>query len=409
MSKSAPKPPDYTGAAEAQARSSREVTEQQTWANRPDINTPFGNQTWEQQRVWDPATQQYLNKWTQNTELTPETQAALDSQMNVQMGRSQLAESMLGRAQDEYGNPMDWSQFTELAGTPQGPQYGQGLSPYGTTPQANQYSPEAVQRQLSTEGLQSVDPSQRYYDNAGDAIYNQFSSRAEPQFERDTERLRTQLYNQGLREGDEAYDRELEKLRQSQGDARQQASYQATIGAGQEAARMHGMDTTTRGQQFGERESSGAFANQAANQALMQQLGIGGQQFQEQMAQGGMDDSRRNQQANEQLAFGQNQFANNMQSANYQNQLRQQQIAEQMQKRGFSLNEINAILTGQQVGMPQMPGFSQAGAAQATQYLPAAGMQHQANMDQFNAQQAGFNNLMGGITGLAGAIKPFGF
>jgi SOS response regulatory protein OraA/RecX len=37
-----------------------------------------------------------------------------------------------------------------------------------------------------------------------------------------------------------------------------------------------------------------------------------------------------------------------MSSANYQNQLRQQQIAEDMQRRGYSLNEINAILTGQQ-------------------------------------------------------------
>ena len=46
-----------------------------------------------------------------------------------------------------------------------------------------------------------------------------------------------------------------------------------------------------------------------------------------------------------------------MQAANYANALRQQQIGEAMGRRGQSLNEINALLSGQQVGMPQMPTF----------------------------------------------------
>src|SRR5690606_6038886 len=99
MSKNAPDPPDYQAAAQEQAQSSREVTEQQTWANRPTINTPFGQQTWEVTPVWDPATNQYINTWTQNTNLTPESQAALDAQMDITMGRSNLANSMLGRVQ----------------------------------------------------------------------------------------------------------------------------------------------------------------------------------------------------------------------------------------------------------------------------------------------------------------------
>lgn len=354
MSKSAPAAPDYAGAANAQAESSREVTEQQTWANRPTINTPFGQQTWEVTPTWDPSTGQYLNSWTQNTNLTPESQAALDSQMRIQQGRSGLAESLLGRAENEYGDTMDWSKFDQLAKTPQG----------------QQYTPEQIQRSLDTSGMQNVDPSQRYSKQAEDAIYGQWSNRMDPQFTRDTDQLRTQLHNSGLKEGDQAYDIEMEKLRQSQGDARTNAQYQATIGAGEEASRMFGMDSGTRAQQFQERQAGGAFANSAAQQAM-----------------------------NQQLQTGQANFNQGMQGAEYQNRLRQQQISEEMQRRGFSINEINAILTGQQVGMPSMPGFNTAQRSEGNQALTAADMQGQAALDAFNAQQQQQQSMMSGIAG----------
>lgn len=497
MSKSTPAPPDYGAAAEAQAASSREVTEQQTWANRPTINTPFGQQTWEVTPVWDPSTGQYLNTWTQNTNLTPESQSALDSQMRLQQGRSNLAEGLLGRAQQEYGQPMNWSQFTQLAQAPQVPQYGQNLpgfeqlpqvpqygqnlSPQGTAlqgsdysamlaglpqrgqgPQQNQYNAEDIQRQLSTEGLQNVDPSQRYYGQAGDAIYNQWANRQEPRMAQESEAMRSQLYNMGLKEGDEAYNREMNRLSQNQNDARQQAQYQATIGAGQEAQRMFGMDMGTRQQQFGERGAQGAFANSAAQQAMQQQLAMGGQRFQEQLAGGQFSDAqraaalneqfgagdrrfseqaarsqqmdaqraaqlqeqmgigaqqfqqqmqranqgdvRRQQVGQEQLAFGGQQFNQQMQGANYQNQLRQQQIAEEMQRRGFSLNEINSILTGQQVGMPSMPSFNAANRSEGVQALQAAGMQSQDAWNAYNAQQ---QQTQGTLSGIAGAAMMF--
>jgi hypothetical protein len=68
--------------------------------------------------------------------------------------------------------------------------------------------------------------------------------------------------------------------------------------------------------------------------------------------------------------------------------LRQQQIAEVMQQRGFTLNEINAILTGQQIGMPSMPGFNTAGVAQGADLTGAARDSYSAEMDAFSAQQA---------------------
>jgi len=308
VSKSTPAAPDYRAAAQEQAQSSREVTEQQTWANRPTINTPFGQQTWEVTPQWDPATGQYLNTWTQNTNLTPESQEALDAQQRITAGRSGLAESLLGRSEDEFGEAMDWSKFDELAGTPEAGNYG------------------------------GADP---YYQKSEDAIYNKFKNRMGPEFERQQDRLRTQLYNTGLKEGDQAYDTEMRKLREQQSDADEQAMFQSIIGSGADASRRQAMD-----------------------------LGAGGQRFGEQM-----------------------------QAANFQNTKRQQQIAEQLQRRGFSLNEINAILNGQQVGMPSMPGFNTAQRSEGVQALNAAQLTGQANLDAFNAQQQGTQGMLSGLAG----------
>lgn len=80
---------------------------------------------------------------------------------------------------------------------------------------------------------------------------------------------------------------------------------------------------------------------------------------------------------------------------------RNRQLAEQMQKRGFTLNEINAIISGQQVGMPDMPNFNQAGRQAATDYSGAATQQGQANLDSFNAEQAAMQGMMQGGASMA--------
>jgi len=315
MSKDAPKAPDYEAAAERQAQSSREVTEQQTWANRPDQTTPWGQTTWENQMEWDPSTEQNINRWSQTTTLDPDAQAALDSQLRLTRDRSQLAEGMTGRMPTEYGNAMDWNGIRAGGGD--------------------------VDPRLT-------DSSAKYRKDAEDAIYNQWSARALPEQERATDDMRTQLYNMGLSEGDPAYMREMEKLRNSQGDQQRMAQYQATIGSGAEAQRMYGMDAGANAQNFGQE----------------------------------------------------------MTASNYETQQRQQQIAEQMQQRGFTLNEINAILHGQQVGMPAMPTFNTAQRAEGNQALTAAQMTGQSELDRFNAQQQAMQGMMSGIGSIGGAFMP---
>jgi hypothetical protein len=298
--KSAPPPPDYTAAAIASGESSKEVTEQQTWANRPDQFTPWGSTTWQNQQVWDPSTEQYLNRWAQSTNLTPEAQAALDSQMRLQMGRSQLGESLYDRMADEYSTPMDWNSL---------PEWGESLAG----------GDEARQR-------------------AEDALYSRATSRLDPQWENAQADKEAQLAAQGLRPGDAAYDRAMNEFNMAKTDAYDQARTGAITGGGQEATRQQAMD---------------------------------------------------------------------QQASAYQNTMRQAQLAEAMQQRGFSLNEINALLTNQQVGMPQMPGFSQASAAQAVDYLGATDMGYQAALGAHSADQAGQQGMFSGLGSIAGAAMMF--
>lgn len=421
MTKSTPDPPDYRAAAEETAQSSKNVTEQQTWANRPTINTPFGQQTWDVTPTWDPSTGQYLNSWTQNTYLTPESQNALDSQMRITQGRSNLAEGMIGRTADEYGQPMDWNQFTGLADRPENAQYGDIPDVPEYSPEeiqrtlgVNEYNPVDFQQNLDTSNLQDVDPSQRYNDQAINALNERFDSRMEPRLQRQAEAKRTQLLNQGLKPGDEAYDTAMEEMNQDQGDQRRQADLDAILTGGQEAERYHGMDLGTRQNQFGEREAAGGFSNDASQRQLEQILGIGGQKFNESSTAGAFANSAAGQALQQKLGIGaqkfqqdtarseigdsraNNAFNQNMQGAEYQNRLRQEQIAEEMQRRGFTINEMNAILNGQQVNMPNMPGFNAAQASQATNYTGAAQDQYGAEMDAFNAQQQQMQGLMQG-------------
>jgi hypothetical protein len=61
---------------------------------------------------------------------------------------------------------------------------------------------------------------------------------------------------------------------------------------------------------------------------------------------------------------------------------------------------MNALMSGQQVQTPQMPGFQTAVGSQPVQSLSAAQMTGQSMMDQFNAQQQQTQGMMSGAMGL---------
>ena len=277
-----PPAPDYRGAAEATAESSRIATNQQMYFNRPEISTPFGSESWSYQPTTDPVTGEQYTTASLESQLNPLSQEALDAQLRVQSARSGFAENMLGRVEGGYQEDPDFSQFGDY------------------------------------QGLDS-DPNQVRED-----AFGRMSSLYAPQREQDRSRLETQLSNQGIQRGTRAW----ENAMRSQGDAEMRQDLQLMQGSMAEAQGQVGLETT---------------------------------------------------------------------AANYANNLRQMQIAEMLQQRQTPLNELNALLTGQQVSQPQMPGFQSAGRSETTDYSGAMAATAQHEMDIYNTEQASKDALTSGL------------
>ncbi len=320
--------PDFGDVAAAQGEENRRSVQDQLFANRPNINTPWGSQSWTQSPYTNPETGEETLQWTMNQSLDPRLQEIFNKQTAIQGGRTDLAGMLTGRMGNEFGQEMDWSGLTPAAETPQMQQT------LGEGPIADPYQTRQA---------------------AENSVYSQAMSRLNPQFESQRSALEIKMRNQGLQPGDEAWNAQMSGLDQRQTDATNQALWSAN-----EAGRAES------GQMFG------------------QQMG-------------------RNQNAFQQALAANNQnFGQMMQSAGFQSQARQQQLTEAMQQRGFSLNEINALLSGQQVSMPQMPNFN---TAQAATPAPV----YQGAQDNYNAGQASTQNWMNLAGGLAGAAMGGGF
>jgi hypothetical protein len=363
---SAPAAPDYMGATQLQGEISKENLNTQNYANRPTINTPFGSQTWGTQAVKDPATGQVVTSWTQNNSLAPGLQDALNDQMSIQAGRSDLAGSFMNRVASDYSQPMDYSSLPALTSANQ-----VGSLQTGTT----DYTPG-----LSTS-FNFGSPLPQYDSSFRDTVSNQLMERMRPTHDYQQSQLETKLANQGFTQGSEAYNRALNELNQRQSAER----FNALDQSGNEAQRLYNMQMGTAQQGYQQNLGAAQFQNQALGQASALDLA--------------------NMQARNQ-AMSQ-QYGLNQQYANQQNQLRQQAIAEQMQRRGMSLNEMNALLSGQQVQMPNMPTFNAAGRAETPNIMGAMQNQYDAQLGAYNAQQAGFNNLLGAGAQLGSAAFMF--
>jgi hypothetical protein len=420
MGKSSPAPIDYEAAALAEGEYAKDVTAQQTWANRPIQNNPWGSITWGQDQVIDPGTGKPVTQWTQNTQLAQPLNEALWAQMNMQNSRSQLGAGMMGALKNQYFtegddgqmyyNAPDWEGAGGMM-TPDAPQYLSlqdmpdmwghlqwDIPSYETTGQL---------RQLDYSGLPGVDSPEFTLDRAENATYNRMAGRLEEQFGGEQQALDIKLRNQGLVPGDEAYEAQMRNFNQRKTDAFQTAQNEAIMAGGREAERMFGMQSQRRGQYGGELMDLGNFANQAAMNDFQQRMAAGqaGWDATRQAAQ--FQNQARQQSLQERMgAMG---FNNQQQYqyADYYNKMRQQQINEYMTQRGFTLNEIQALLNNQQVGLPQFNQFTQATKSDTAPILQGAQMQGEWNTAQANADNAFMNNLMGGAANIAGMAGMF--
>ena len=350
---SAPPAPDYTGAAQAQSKSSVETTNMANYANRPTINTPYGGQNWTTEAVTDPATGQQVTKWTQNTTLAPQSQAALDSQLAMQQGRSDIANRLMPQAEAAVTNPIDYSS----------------MSPAGTTPTASNFQSLGAAPQLNTDFQQNTPTYDKAYVQD---LQNQALEYMRPDQEHQQELMASKLANQGITAGSEAYNTAMRQM----ADQQSRDKYNALNTAMSQGSQMFNNQLAANNQNMN--------AMNFGNAALSQQQGLN-----QNVAQFNNTNA-------------QNVFAQQQNIANYQNQLRQQQIAEAQQRQLQPLNNINALLTGQQVGMPQMPSFNANQAAQPVNYLGAAQAQGNYNMQNQSMQNASANSQMGGLSSMLG-------
>jgi len=190
----------------------------------------------------------------------------------------------------------------------------QGLNPMGQVPTAQYTLPEG-----------DIGDPYETRQRAEDAMYNQAQSRIAPQQETQRQKLEVKMRNQGLRPEDAAWQSQVESQGNQFNDQNNQAIWSANQAGLAESGQMYG-----------------------------QQLGANQNTY------------------NQALGANQQNYAQSMGNSAYANQIRQQQLTEAMTKRGFSLNEINALLSGQQVGMPSMPDFSSAESAQPSSMMTGA-------------------------------------
>lgn len=106
-------------------------------------------------------------------------------------------------------------------------------------------------------------------------------------------------------------------------------------------------------------------------------------------------------------ASGQN-FNQNLASNQYNDTRYAQDRTFDLQDRSQSLNELNALLNGQQVGLPQMPGFTNSGVSAGPNYTGAAAQQGQWSQQQAANQNSSFGGLLGGAVGIGSAAMGAG-
>ena len=350
--------PDYEAQAIAQGEASRQNLEAQTAANRPTQINPWGTVDWSKEAKWDDATKQKVNRWTQETTLAPQLQSALDNEMALMQGRSGLAAGMMGDLGTDYGQRMDWDQY----GDPTQLRSRADLSGIGLDPR---------QRQLDYSDAYNIDDPVYGVQKAEDAFYDRGAQRLDRRMGNQAEDMEVKLRGQGLQPGDQAYDRAMKDFEEERTDAYQALANESIMASGTEAERMFGMQKDLRGVNTSEEETAAEFGNRARDQGF-----------------------------NERLLAGNYNQAKDLQQANYANQLRQQDITEGMAQRGQRLNEVNALISGQQVAQPTFQPFNQAGVAQAPQLLQAAGMQGQQQAANTSADNAMMGNVIGGAASM---------
>jgi len=356
----APPPPDYAAAATAQGAANIDAARTQGRMNNPNVVNPYGRQM----VTWDGDTP------TLTQTLSPEEQAIYEQDAANRLGMGRLANQGIGSAQGIIGSELDLGAAGDV---PEAYQMGAGpeaLSLATLSPMMRNY--------YGAQGLPDLTSGEQL---RGQAIES-FMQRGNQDLADRGEQLQSDLRARGIAPGTKAYEREMQRLDQARNDLRTQAEQYA----GGEASRLAGLESSRRGQLYGEQTNDAnlGFSQDAA--VRQAQLAAQGQRFNQQGQ--GLELGMR----------GQNQ------RFSQQDTNRRQRIAELMARRQVPLNEIIGLASGSQVSNPfSMPGYAQNAQVAAAPIFGAAQAQDSANMGRYQQQSANFNNMVSGLASLGGS------
>lgn len=364
-----PEAPDYAAAAKETAAGNLAAAEQATNANRANQYTPWGNLTWKNNAQFDQAgyDSALANYNQQRADLEAQANYRPDDFslndgntagfLQAASARNKLR-GLTAPDRNSFQGADNWQQTITLSPEMQAlfnqdMQLQQGL--FGAQNSALDRVNAGMNQGFdlsgipaggqvfnpSGQGLDVYDPTQQT-NNAAALLMERMA----PELDRQSEALRTQLANQGLQPGTAAYATAMDAMGRQRNDANVQAQLQG-IGLGmQQQGQTFGQGLSNRGMLAGEQNQAYAQAEQA----------------------------------------------------------RQRAMAEQAYLRNLPLNELNALRTGNQVGLPQFPGYSQQATTAGPDALGAANAQYQAALGNSNASAAGKSGLLGGIGGAGGGI-----
>src|SRR5215831_17219509 len=314
MGKSAPAPPpapDYTGAAIAQGQANLQAGEQSSSLSNPNIVSPYGTQT----VTWGDTGINGSPQATVTQQLTPDAQAALTSQQNVQRSLAGLAQQGATQASGILGTPFQYS----------GPGIQTSLGNFGQVSPGQQASGQA---DMSGVAAMPV--------NAGTTGQQAIMARLQPQIQQSNAALQQQLANQGIAPGTEAYNNAMRVQGQQNNDLLSQAALQGI-----------GLDMSANQQGFGQAAQQAGLYNQALAQNFGQQSQAAAQNYSQALG-------AQNQNYNQAL-----------QGAQFGNTAAAQALQQQLGLYNVPLNEITALMSGSQIQNPQFQQYSGANVAAA--------------------------------------------
>jgi len=387
----APPAPDYAAAARETAQGNLAASQAAAAANRVNQVTPYGNLTYTQTKdaEGNPV-------WTATTALSDVGQQLLNNQNQSALGLGSTTNAALRNVQNTMGQPFN-PNLPALQSNLQTPTYNQvgqgpGFDRFGQGPQFSQIgSNPQLQTGLDYQGMEGWDKAT--------SLINQ---RLQPQIQQSEERLQAQLANQGIAPGTEAYNRAMMQQGQRTNDLLTQAQL-----AGQNVQQnMFGQ--ALQGGQFGNQALNQMNANQLANLGFNNAIGqqgfantILGTQLNNAVNQQGFANQLAGTQANNAaLAQG---FSNQLQNANLTNAANQQAYNQALTNYNIPLNTLSALRSGAQVQNPSFVNVPQQATTSGADILGSAQMGYNAQMGNFNAQQAAQQNFNQGLMSLGGA------